>query len=268
MRRLLPILLLGPWLAGCGAGGPERERVLLVTTTTVESSGLLDTLLTAYHASQDRFQVSATAVGSGAALELGRRGDADVLLTHDPIGEQRFMDAGLGSQRGLVMTNQFIIAGPPDDPADVRGATALATALAAIDSTGSLFVSRGDDSGTHRKELELWDRTGRDPPAWSGAYVVAGSGMGETLRIADQRQAYVLTDLGTFRHLSAGLRLEPLVLGSPPEPNPYHYILPRDPLHPEGAHDLVRWLVGPGQAVIADYGAARFGQPLFTPAAR
>ena len=267
MRRLTPIILAALCL-GCGTGGDDRERVLLVTTTTVEASGLLDTLLTAYHASQDRFQVSATAVGSGAALELGRRGDADLLLTHDPEGEERFMADGAGKERGPVMTNQFILAGPPEDPAGVRGASDLAGALGTIGSAGARFVSRGDESGTHRKELELWRRIGRDPPPPSDAYLVAGSGMGETLRIADQRGAYVLTDLGTFRHLSGDLGLEPLVLGSPEEPNPYHYILPVEPRHPEGARDLKRWLLGPGQDVISVFGADRFGQPLFTPAAR
>lgn len=266
MRWILPFLLLGG-ITACGTDGDGRGRVLLVTTTTVESSGLLDELVEAYHASQDRYRLSVTAVGSGAALEIGRRGDADLLLTHDPEGEARFMAEGHGVQQGPVMSNQFVIAGPPEDPAGVRGVTDLSDALARVAAAGQRFVSRGDESGTHRKERELWRRAGLAVPgpdtAW---YLESGSGMGETLRVADARQAYVLTDRGTFRHLSVGLGLEVLAAGRPPEMNPYQYTLPAQPLNPTGARDLLEWLTGPGQSVIAGYGVARFGEPLFTPA--
>ncbi|NIP78119.1 MAG: solute-binding protein, partial [Gemmatimonadetes bacterium] len=248
MRRVL----LGTALAAAVAcGGSGRERVLLVTTTTVESSGLLETLVEAYQASQDRYRLSVTAVGSGAALEIGRRGDADLLLTHDPTGEARFMAEGYGTEQGPVMRNQFVVAGPGEDPAGVRAVADLAAALARIAATESPFISRGDESGTHRKEAELWRRAGLEPmrarPAW---YVESGSGMGETLRIADQRGAYILTDRGTFRHLAGGLRLELLARGDPPEANPYRYTVPRDPPNPAGARDLKEWLLGPGQDVI------------------
>lgn len=266
MNRVKGIALLA-LLAACAPPEGDRERVLLVTTTTVEDSGLLDALVRAYHASQERYHISTIAVGSGAALEIGRRGDADILITHDPGGEARFMAAGHGAEQGPVMRNQFIIVGPPADPARIRG-TELAAALDRVARTGQTFVSRADDSGTHRKELELWNRAGRsdrrDRPA---SYVEAGSGMAETLRAADQREAYTLTDAGTYRHLAAELDLEPLARGVPPEMNLYQYTLPVRPRNVDGARDFLDWLMGPGKAVIADHGIARFGEPLFLPAA-
>lgn len=273
IRQLLISLLTPPLalLAACGPGREPRERVLLVTTTTVEGSGLLDELVDAYHASQDRYRLATTAVGSGAALEIGRRGDADVLLTHDPAGEARFMEAGYGVEQGAVMRNEFLVVGPPADPAGIRGETELSAALARIAQAGSTFVSRADDSGTHAKELELRGRAEREgrpggqaPPA---SYLETGSGMAETLRVADQRGAYALTDSGTFRHLSDRLRLEALARGDPPEINVYRYTLPRRPRQPDGARSFISWLRGRGQTVIAGYGLDRFGEPLFHAAA-
>jgi tungstate transport system substrate-binding protein len=259
----LPLLLL---LLGIGcAPGDSRERVVLVTTTTVEGSGLVDTLVAAYHASQDRYRLAPTAVGSGAALALGRRGDADLLLTHHPTAEAAFMEAGHGTEQGPLMRNEFVIAGPPEDPASIRGTTDLADAIARIASAGAAFVSRGDDSGTHSKERELRARGREASPIerWDG-HIEAGSGMAETLRIADQRRAYVLTDRGTFRHLSGTLRLEILARGQPPEPNPYRYTVPALQSNPRGARDFLSWLLGPGREVIAAWGADRDG-PLFMP---
>ncbi len=269
LRHPLALLLALATLVlfGCARAANDTERVLLVTTTTVEDSGLLDVLTRAYHASQDRFRLVTTAVGSGAALETGRRGDADVLLTHDPTGEAAFMAAGHGAEQGPVMHNEFVIAGPPGDPAGIAGSTDEAQALERIAAAGALFVSRGDDSGTHRRELELWRRAGVvDSLRRARWYVEAGLGMAEALRMADQRGAYVLTDSGTLLHLSEGLDLEPLARGEPPEVNAYQYTLPAGPPG-EGARDFVDWLTGPGQEVISQYGADRFGAPLFLPGA-
>lgn len=266
MKRLLWAPLLT--LAACGPAEDDRERVLLVTTTTVEASGLLETLVDVYHASQDRYHLSTTAVGSGAALEIGRRGDADLLLTHDPTGEARFMAEGHGAEQGPVMRNEFVIVGPPEDPAGIRDWTDLGAGLRRIGEAGARFISRADDSGTHRKERELWTRAGSTAPG-SGVewYLETGSGMDETLRVADQRGAYALTDRGTFRHLRDGLRLEVLARGDPPEVNTYQYTLPGAPGEGGGARDLLDWLLGPGQKVIGGYGLDRFEEPLFTPAA-
>ena len=255
-------------LPACAEPGADRERVLLVTTTSVEASGLLDELLEAYHASQERYRLAPTAVGSGAALEMGRRGDADLLLTHDPDGEARFIAEGHAAGHGPLMMNRFLIAGPPEDPADVGGASDPVTAMRRIVEAGAGFVSRGDDSGTHVRELELWREAGIAPrgtrPGW---YVEAGTGMGETLQMASQLGAYTLTDQGTFLHLRASLRLEPLLDRGDGLGNHYSWILPSDPVNPQGARDLLAWLRGPGQAVIAAYGTETFGEPLFRPTA-
>lgn len=259
---LISVLLVA---GACTPSDGERERVVLVTTTTVEGSGLLDVLVEAYHASQDRYRISPASAGSGAALEIGRRGDADLLITHDPDGEARFMAEGHGVAQGPLMRNEYIVAGPPADPAGVRGMADLAAALDRIAASGATFISRADDSGTHRKELELWDRAGRSGNDRPTSHVKTGSGMAETLRVADQRSGYVLTDLGTFRHLAGRLALEALVQAVPPEPNPYQYTVPTRLRRPAGARDFLDWLTGPGQRVIGDYGAARFGAPLFLP---
>jgi tungstate transport system substrate-binding protein len=267
---LLASVAVAPACGGDGPGdarqAPGPERVLLVTTTTVEASGLLEELIGAYHASQDRYRLSATAVGSGAALELGRRGDVDLLVTHDPIGEAAFMSEGHGAAQGPLMRNEFVVVGPPDDPAAVRGHTRLQDALGRVAASGSPFVSRGDESGTHRRERQLWARTGLAPwetqPDW---YVESGSGMDETLRIADQRDAYALSGRSTYVNLRPGLRLEELARGNPPELNAYQWTLPAEPIHPEGARHLRNWLLGPGQRVIARYGVDGLGEALFTP---
>lgn len=269
-RAMAAAALVSCAVAAVACGGPDadRERVLLVTTTSVEASGLLDELLEAYHASQQRYRLAPTAVGSGAALEMGRRGDADLLLTHDPAGEARFVAQGHAAGHGPIMMNRFLLAGPPDDPAGVAGVTDPAAALRRVAGAGGPFVSRGDDSGTHARELALWREAGLSPresrPGW---YVEAGTGMGETLQMSSQLGAYTLTDRGTFLHLRTALRLEPLLEGAPGLENRYSWILPRDPTNPEGARDLLAWLRGPGQAVIAEYGAATFGEPLFVPTA-
>ena len=255
-------------LVACGGPGGDRERVLLVTTTSVEASGLLDELLEAYHAYQESYRLAPTAVGSGAALEMGRRGDADLLLTHDPEGEAHFIAEGHAAGHGPLMMNRFLIAGPPEDPAGVAGADDPVAGMRRIVEAGAGFVSRGDDSGTHARELALWREAGIAPrgtrPGW---YVEAGTGMGETLQMASQLAAYTLTDRGTFLHLRASLRLEPLLERGDGLDNHYTWILPRDPENPDGARDLLAWLRGPGQAVIAGYGAEAFGEPLFRPTA-
>ncbi|HUG38945.1 MAG TPA: substrate-binding domain-containing protein [Longimicrobiales bacterium] len=270
MRTTLLWATLGAaTLAGCAAPGHERERVLLVTTTSVEASGLLDALLEAYHAAQDRYRLAPTAVGSGAALRMGRGGDADLLLTHDPEGERRFAAEGHAAEQGPIMMNQFQVVGPAADPARIADADGPVEAFRRIAAAGATFLSRGDDSGTHTRERALWRAAGLAPwdgrPGW---YVEAGTGMAETLQMASQLGSYALTDRGTFLHLQASLRLRALVERGPDLENHYTYTLPRRPSNPEGARDLLRWLRGPGQIVIARYGVRRFGEPLFVPTAR
>lgn len=253
----------------CADAGGDRSRVVLVTTTSVEASGLLEEIIEAYHASQDRFRLAPTAVGSGAALRMGRRGDADLLLTHDPEGERAFAADGEARSQGPVMMNHFLVVGPEADPAGVDGAAEAVDAFRRIAGAGARFLSRGDDSGTHARERDLWEAAGlrpwEDRPPW---YVEAGTGMGETLQMADQLGAYTITDSGTFLHLRATLRLRPLLDSGTGLENHYTYTVPRTQRNPEGARDFLAWLLGPGQELIGAYGRETFGTPLFLPAAR
>jgi tungstate transport system substrate-binding protein len=254
-------------LLACHPGDGDRDRVLLVTTHSVEDSGLLEELAAEFLAAHPSLRLLTTAAGSGAALEVGRRGDADVLLTHDPRGEAEFMAAGLGTEQAPVMRNHYLLVGPPSDPAGVAGTTDALAALRAVAMAEARFLSRGDDSGTHRKERELWLAAGLAPwearPAW---YLEAGLGMAETLHTGTQLGAYLVTDEATYRHLRPSLRLVPLVTNDERFLNPYSYTLPRRQRNPAGARVLADWLVGPGQRVIGRYGADRFGEPLFRPA--
>jgi tungstate transport system substrate-binding protein len=246
---------------------PDGDRLLLVTTHSVEDSGLLEALAQGFHAARPDIRLMVTAVGSGAALQLGRRGDADVLLTHDPEGERRLLEEGYASDQGAVMANRYLIVGPTADPVGLAGGTDAAAAFRAVAAGGARFLSRGDDSGTHRKERELWRAAGVSPwaerPAW---YVEAGLGMAETLHTGAQMEAYLLTDEATFRHLQDRLALEPMVRSDPRLLNPYAYTVPARPRNPEAAAAFVAWLMGPGQRIIGRYGVERFGEPLFRPA--
>lgn len=207
------------------------------------------------------------AVGSGQALELGKRGDADVLLVHSPAAEQEFMQAGHGTDRRFVMRNDFVLAGPPSDPAGVRSAASAADAFGKIARVGERFVSRGDDSGTHRKEIAIWRAAGIEPQRpW---YLEAGQGMGEVLTLADELRAYTLTDRGTYRAMQKGLELEILFEGDPVLDNPYHVITVARARNPDGARRFAEWITGTqGQSVIASFGLREFGSPLFEPMAR
>jgi tungstate transport system substrate-binding protein len=237
----------------------------LATTTSTRDSGLLDVLLPLFRR-RTGVEVKVVAVGSGQALQLGRRGDADVLLTHAPAAERQFMADGYGSLCLPVMYNEFAIVGPEGDPAHVRAQNRAATALAQIASTQSPFVSRGDDSGTHQKERQLWRQATLDPRgSW---YIQAGSGMAQSLRIASEKQAYTLTDLGTFLAERRRLQLTILLRGDPVLRNPYTVIVVNPQKHPHVAHqaarELAAFLVAPEtQRVIARFGVQRFGMPLF-----
>ena len=268
-RRLVTVPMLGLALlvpAACGDGDGE---LILATTTSTENSGLLDALIPIYEeGSGDHVKI--IAVGSGAAMSMGERGDADVLLVHSPAAEQAFIDAGYGVERARVMFNDFVIVGPTDDPAGIAGSADAAEAFAAIEAAGARFVSRGDDSGTHAKEKTLWGAAGLDVPSADGWYAESGQGMAATLTIAAETGAYTLTDRATWLSVSDPAGLPLLVEGDERLFNVYHVIV----VSPE-RHDVVNsaaagrfraFLLEPTtQQLIGEFGRDQYGQPLFTP---
>jgi tungstate transport system substrate-binding protein len=243
--------------------------VTLATTTSTQDSGLLDALVPLFRG-QTGIEVQVVAVGTGQALELGRRGDADVLLVHDPAAEEKFMAEGHGSRRRPVMHNDFILVGPAADLAGVKGQKSAVAAFAQVARSGAPFVSRGDESGTHALELALWRRAKVEPRgAW---YLQAGAGMGQVLRLAGEKRAYALTDRGTFLAQRRGLGLVVLCEGDPMLLNRYSVILVSPDKHPhvrrEPAQRFADFLLSPeAQGVIAGFGKDRFGEPLFFPGA-
>jgi tungstate transport system substrate-binding protein len=264
MRRyLLCLTLVSLVLAACGASSPERVR--LATTTSTQDSGLLDTLLPVFE-KQSGIPVDVIAVGTGAAFRQARDGNADLLLVHDRAGEEEFVAQGHGVERRDLMWNTFEILGPADDPARVADATDGADALRRIAAGQAVFVSRGDDSGTHRREKRLWDVAG-GRPGWDG-YRETGQGMGATLRIADELDAYVLVDRGTRLRYAQELQLRPHVGDTPELRNPYGVVVISVERHPEiqdaAARRLADWLCG-GEAarIIAEFRVG--GEQLFHP---
>ena len=252
--------------ASVPAAGPVT--VILATTTSTQDTGLLDVLVPAFEHAHPEIRVKAIAVGTGEALAMGRRGDADVLVVHAREAEDAFMAEGHGLVRYDLMHNDFVLAGPPSDPAGAKGKEILA-ALKGIAAAGAPFVTRGDRSGTHTRELALWKRAGIGVPAGSW-YLEAGQGMGATARIASEKQAYTLMDRGSFLALRATLALTIVSEGGDELINRYGAIVVSPATHPgvraAQAKALADWLVSAeGQKLIGDFGVQRFGQPLFVP---
>lgn len=261
------------WLvavAAAVAAAPQQSRdVILATTTSTRDAGLLDTLVPLFER-QSGYHVRIIAVGSGQALEMGRRGDADVVLAHAPEAERVLVDSGYFVNRRLVMHNDFLIVGPSRDPAGIRAMTDAVGALRRIAERAQVFVSRGDQSGTHKLEQKLWRIAGvqlPDPRSW---YVEAGHGMGETLQMADEKHAYTITDRATYLAWRDRLQLATLVEGDPLLYNVYHVLElnPRNAprINLAGGKAFADFLVAPAtQALIGEFGKARFGQRLFIP---
>ncbi|MEM9999637.1 MAG: substrate-binding domain-containing protein [Pseudomonadota bacterium] len=266
IRALIFICLV--WGA-LGAARADDQRFLLATTTSTENSGLLDVLVPAF-TEDTGIRIDVVAIGTGQALELGRRGDAAALLTHDRVGEIAFITNGHGTDRRDVMYNDFVIIGPAADPADIQNAATVAQALQRIAGTGATFLSRGDDSGTHRRELRLWAEADLKPENFDGWYREAGSGMGQTLLTAIEMQAYTLSDRGTWISFARKQELAILFENEPPLLNPYSSILVSNALLPEPDRQAARqwhiWLTSQrGQEEIANFKIE--GQQLFFPAA-
>jgi len=248
---------------------PANPNLILATTTSTQDSGLLDVLIPMFE-EQTGYTVQTIAVGTGEALKMGEEGNADVLLVHAPSSEVTFMDGGFGKDRMLVMHNDFIIVGPAADPAGIKE-LGPKDAFLAIYNSASPFVSRGDDSGTHKKEVSFWTKAGVDPrtekPEW---FIETGQGMGASLTIASEKGAYILTDRATFLANKANLQLEILLEGNNALLNVYHVITVNPDKWPavnyEGAMAFAKFMTDPAtQAVIAEFGLDEFGQPLFYP---
>lgn len=248
---------------------PANPTLILATTTSTQDSGLLDVLIPMFEA-QTGYTVQTVAVGTGAALKMGEEGNADVLLVHAPAAEKVLMDAGYGKDRFLVMHNDFVIVGPAADPAGIAGLTVV-EAYQAIAAAQAPFVSRGDDSGTHKAELALWKKAALDPAAFSTAfYISSGQGMGATLTIASEKRAYTFTDRATYLALKKNLDLTILVEGDAMLLNVYHVITVNTEKWPkanyEGALAFAEFMVRDDvQKIIAEFGVDQFGQPLFFP---
>ena len=249
--------------------GPSNPNLILATTTSTQDSGLLDVLIPLFEA-ESGYTVQTVAVGSGQAMKMGEDGNADVLLVHAPAFEVTFMENGFGKNRALVMHNDFVIVGPAADPAGIKGMTVV-DALKSLSAGNATFVSRGDDSGTHKAELSLWKKAEFDPkaaaPAW---YLEAGQGMGATLTIASEKGAYTLTDRATYLANKDNLQLEILVEGDKALLNVYHVITVNPEKWPkvnyEGAIALSTFITSPvTQTVIGNFGVDKYGQQLFIP---
>lgn len=279
LRRLFFVALLVVSMgifAGCGgqsakpaapqspAAAPANPNIILATTTSTQDSGLLDLLLPAFE-KKTGYKVKTIAVGTGQALAMGEKGEADVLLVHAPAAEKKIVEQGAAIHRKLVMHNDFVFVGPPADAAGIKGKTTV-EALKAIAAKPSVFISRGDDSGTHKMELSLWKAAGIKPGApW---YQEAGAGMGQTLKIADEKLGYTLTDRATYLAQQKNLKLAVLLEGDAKLLNIYH-VMEVNPekfakVNSKGAKAFSEFLLSAeGQTLIAAFGKDKFGQALF-----
>lgn len=245
------------------ACAPQQRDVVLATTTSTRDAGLLDSLLPVFEA-QSGYKVKVVAVGTGQALVMARRGDAEVVLVHAPELEQALVDSGFFVRRRLVMHDDFLFVGPAADSAGIRGGHEAVAALRAVARGQAPFVSRGDRSGTHLLELKLWRLIGQTPPPPGGWYIEAGQGMAATLQMADQKDAYTITDRPTFLVWRPKLHLVPLVEGDTLLYNVYHVM--EVPRAGSGARALADFFVSPeAQEFIGKFGTTRFGRSLFEP---
>jgi tungstate transport system substrate-binding protein len=268
MKWLSLVLLFGLVLTSCApAVAAKNPEVILATTTSTRDSGLLDALLPVFE-KESGYQVKMVAVGTGQALEMGEKGEADVLLVHAPASELELMDKGFGERRDLIMHNDFVLVGPADDPAGITDAANAPEALTKIGEAQAVFVSRGDDSGTNKKELSLWKTAEITPEGeW---YLQTGQGMGDTLRVASEKAGYTLTDRATYLAQQASLELEILVEGDADLLNVYHVIVVNPEKWPKvnmtGGRAFADFLISADvQNLIGEFGVVDYGQPLFFP---
>jgi tungstate transport system substrate-binding protein len=247
------------------ADASASKEIILATTTSTRDSGLLDVLLPAFEKASG-YTVKMIAVGTGQALTMGKEGNADVLLVHAPASEKEYMDGGFGKERSLVMHNDFIIVGPKADPAKISGSASTVDAYKAISGSKSVFVSRGDDSGTNKAELTLWKSAKITPEGdW---YLKTGQGMGDTLRIASEKAGYTFTDRATYLSMKDTLDQAILYEGDKALLNIYHVITVNPDKWPKinytGGKAFADWMVAADtQKMIAEFGKEKYGQALF-----
>ena len=247
---------------------PKQKNIILATTTSTQDTGLLDVLIPIFEKETGYF-VKTIAVGSGQAMAMGQKGEADVLLVHSPDAEKKFIADGFGVNRQLVMHNDFVIVGPAADPAKIKGTKSSAETLKLISGANALFVSRGDNSGTHAKEKTLWKKADITPEGrkW---YQETGSGMGQTLNVAAEKKGYTLTDRGTYLSLKKNLGLDILVEGDSALLNIYHVIEVNVDKWPKvnvaGAKAFADFMISKKtQGIVKTFGIDKFGSPLFFP---
>jgi tungstate transport system substrate-binding protein len=268
------LLVMAVFLGACASATPAPatepavKEIILATTTSTRDSGLLDVLLPVFE-KKTGYTLKLVAVGSGEALKMGEQGNADVLLVHAPSSEKALMDKGFGAERLLVMHNDFIIVGPPADPAGIKGTPVAVDAFKKIAEATAPFISRGDDSGTDKMEKSLWKNAGITPEgAW---YQETGQGMGATLTVASEKQAYTLADRATYLANKSKLSLDILVEGDNALLNVYHVIVVNQDKWPKvnvvGARAFAQFLVDPEtQVLIGQFGVDKYyGQQLFIP---
>ena len=251
-----------------GMAAPKQKNIILATTTSTQDTGLLDVLIPIFE-KQTGYFVKTIAVGSGQAMAMGQKGEADVLLVHSPDAEKKFIEDGYGINRQLVMHNDFIIVGPGDDPAKIKGVKSSAEALKLVAKAEGLFLSRGDNSGTHAKEKTLWKKADINP-AGQKWYQETGLGMGQTLSVAAEKKGYTLADRGTYLSLKKNLGLDILVEGDVALLNIYHVIEVNSAKWPkanaEGAKAFADFMISKKtQSIIKTFGVDKYGAPLFFP---
>jgi tungstate transport system substrate-binding protein len=267
---LVALIALSVVASSSSWAAEKQKNLILATTTSTQDSGLLDVLIPIFE-KQSGYFVKTISVGSGQAMKMGERGEADVLLVHSPEAEKTFMAQGFGVDRKLVMHNDFLLLGPASDPAKIRGSKTSAEAFAKISKAGALFLSRGDNSGTDAKDKGLWKAAGINPNGQKW-FQQTGLGMGETLNVASEKHGYLLSDRGTYLALNKKkhLGLEILVAGEPKLLNIYHVIEVNPVKWPKvnsaGAKAFSAFMVSkPVQEIISHFGVKEFGAPLFFP---
>ena len=250
------------------AASVKQKNIILATTTSTQDSGLLDVLIPLFEKKTGYF-VKTIAVGSGQAMAMGQKGEADVLLVHSPDAEMKFMAEGSGINRRLVMHNDFIIVGPPDDPVTIKMSKSVKEGFKKISLGSALFLSRGDNSGTHAKEKAIWKSSAINPEGQKW-YQQTGLGMGQTLNVASEKRGYCLADRGTYLALKKNLGLDILLEGDPLLLNVYHVIEVNAAKWPKvnapGAKAFSDFMVSrQTQKIIGSFGVAKYGSPLFFP---